>query len=313
MKIAYLGNFNYLFTTEHYNEKTLQSLGHEVIELQENTVDLETVVETANKADMFLWQRTPGFLRFDGWEMLKQIKVLKISYHLDLYMSIERENTVKNDPFFFTDYIFQADGDPESLRKFKELGINARWSEPAMYEFESYLAEPRPDMAADLVFVGGVKNYHQEWAYRQELINWLKANYSERLKFYGGEFGNYTMKHPLNELMASAKINIGDSICMNFTHEKYWSNRVPETLGRGGFLIFPRIKGIEKSYKDKKHLVYYDFGNFEQLKELIEYYLCHEKERQEIVYNAVRHVRANHTLTNRWQEIFATLAVEGKI
>jgi hypothetical protein len=293
-------------------------MGHEVIPIQENTAEFEQTVNIANSCDMFIWQRTPGFLHFDGFEMIRAIKVLKLGYHLDLYMSIERESTVKDDPFFFMDYIFQADGDPESLRKFNEithdeLKVNARWSQPAMYEFESYIAEPEEAMRAQMIFVGGVRNYHPEWAYRRQLIDWLLANYNGRLKFYGAEFGNYTMKHPLNQLMASAKINIGDSICMGYNHENYWSNRVPETLGRGGFMIFPRIKGMEENYKDGEHIVYYDFGDFEQLRELIEYYLTHEKERQQIVYNAVRHVQKNHTFTHRWNEIFETLKSEGKL
>src|SRR2546425_6987535 len=126
---------------------------------------------------------------------------------------------------------------------------------------------------------------------------------------YGNRFGKYG--HPqqtirnqeLNDLYASAKIAVGDSVCVDFKHEMYWSDRVYETLGRGGFIIHPYIKGLEQEFTDKENIVFYEYGNFAQLKELIDYYLEHEFERWNIQYAGHEYVKANCTYHNRLQQM----------
>jgi spore maturation protein CgeB len=52
-----------------------------------------------------------------------------------------------------------------------------------------------------------------------------------------------------------------------------------EALGRGGFLIFPHIEGIRSHYTENE-LVTYEYGNFTELKQKIDYYIEHDEERE---------------------------------
>lgn len=309
-RVAYLGNFKHSFCTESHISKTLELLGHTVERLQEDEVRMLQVADIANQSDLFLWTRTPDLVRFDGVELLKNIHKPKVSYHLDLYCGI-RENQLDVDPFFKTDAVFQADGEPESCKIFAEKKINAYWFPPAVFEPECYIAPAKDEFKSDIAFVGGTTSYHKEWPYRLELIEWLQKNYTKNFKIYPNEESGAVMDDRLNQLMSSAKILIADTLCMNFTHKNYWSNRIPEETGRGGFVIAPKINGLEKFYKDKKHLVNYEYGNFVQLKDLIDYYLTHDKERYKIKLAGHLHTKKHHTFTQRIEQMFSILKKEG--
>lgn len=73
----------------------------------------------------------------------------------------------------------------------------------------------------------------------------------------------------LNKLLGQSKITLGDS----YPASNYWSNRIYEMTGRGGFLIHPITEGLPDY-----------IPQFERGKEIemIRYYLKHEKEREEL-------------------------------
>jgi hypothetical protein len=159
-----------------------------------------------------------------------------------------------------------------------------------------------------VIFVGS-KKYHQEWSYRPKLINWLEDNYKNNFKQYGSGGLPSIRGLTLNKLYWSTKVVVGDTLCINFDYPDYWSDRVYETLGRGGFMIHPYVKGMEREFEDKKHLVFYEYGNFEQLKELIDYYIEHDEEREEIRKAGHELVKSNYTYKNRWQQILKELSL----
>jgi spore maturation protein CgeB len=53
----------------------------------------------------------------------------------------------------------------------------------------------------------------------------------------------------------------------------------------------------------KKYFQTYDFNNFKQLKDLIDYYLTNPEEAEKIRKAGFDHVRKNHTYKNRWKHI----------
>jgi spore maturation protein CgeB len=110
-------------------------------------------------------------------------------------------------------------------------------------------------------------------------------------------------------LYASTKVVVGDTLCPNFKYPDYWSDRIYETLGRGGFLIHPYIKGLEKEFEDKKHVVFYEYNNWNQLQDLINYYLENDKEREKIRKAGHELVKKSYTYKNRWQSILKELNV----
>ena len=130
-----------------------------------------------------------------------------------------------------------------------------------------------------MIFVGTSADYHTaDWPYRSQLITFLKGRYADRFAAWGHP--NPTIRNQdLNDLYASAKVSVGDSLCKNFKHENYWSDRIYETTGRGHFIIHPYIKGLEDSFHIQgktdrpAELVTYDFGDFEQLGRLIDRYV----------------------------------------
>lgn len=314
MNITYVGNFRPSHSTENHIRRTLEDMGHTVTALQEDEMTTQHIWRVARWADLFLYTRT-WRLMGNGLELLWGLEkqgVPTASYHLDLYMGISRERQLGGDPFWSTKYVFTPDGDPTSQQKFKELGINHIYMKPAVVKDECYLGERRRDMKHDVVFVGSY-TYHEEWQYRPQLIDFLRATYCSGFRRYGNPAGDQpdaltVREQSLNDLYASAKIVVGDSLCVGFKHEHYWSDRVYETLGRGGFLIHPYIKGMEEEFEDKKHLVFYEYGNFDQLKDLIDFYLHHPLERQEIQKAGHELVKAQATYHNRMDKMLQVLA-----
>lgn len=73
----------------------------------------------------------------------------------------------------------------------------------------------------------------------------------------------------LNELLADTKIVLGDS----YPADNYWSNRVYEITGRGGFLIHPKVEGLPE------YIPQFERG---EEQDMIEYYLHHENEREKL-------------------------------
>jgi spore maturation protein CgeB len=102
---------------------------------------------------------------------------------------------------------------------------------------------------------------------------------------------------------------VGDSLCPTFEKPFYWSDRATETMGRGGFLIHPYVKGMDLFFQNEEHLVYYNYGDFEDLFAKIDYYLENGLERKIIATKGMLHVRDNHTYKNRFTQILTTLAL----
>lgn len=332
MRIAYVGNFTQKHCTEVHLASTLESLGHQVHWLQENALTpealLEWLVEAINGEglDLFLFTRTWGeTVKQTHLTLLKNEGITTASYHLDLYIGLSRkwlhggkslEEVLKTDPFWRTDFVFTPDGDPKSAEVFKANGVNHHYIKPGVFKDECELFKPSELVAFtpegpitkhkyDILFVGGgdypnsPNGYgHPEWPYRDKLIQWLRGGYGDQFKKVGHP-QETVRNNELNQLYADSKIVVGDSVCLNFDHTYYWSDRVYETLGRGGFLIHPYIKGMEEEFKDKEHLVYYEYGNFVQLEHLIAYYLEHDDEREAIRRTGHEFVKNNCTYTER--------------
>lgn len=308
MRITMLGDFRFDWCTSNLMARTMGRMGHEIIRIQENEAYLLDVVENANKSDLFFWSMSYGLLNLDGDKMLSMIKVPTFTYHLDVFIGMERETMVQKHPFFKLDYIFQTDGDPETMKKYKEYGVNAYYLPAACSKEECYLTPPKIDFQHDIIFVGSYQ-YHREHPYRTILIDWLRSVYKERFCLYPGDKNFFTKGHELNQLYSTAKIVVGDSFGATPPRSYYWSNRVPETTGRGGFLIHRKVKGLEDFYKDKKDLVLYDNGDFNQLRDLIDYYLYHNEEREAIKRHGMQTTKDNHTFDNRVEEMFKIMKV----
>lgn len=309
MRIFYLGNFLPDYSTETHISRTLQKMGHEVTQIQENFTNPDHLLErlSTEDFDLFLFTRTWGQTVMMGHvDKLRSRGIPSVSVHLDLYVGLQRDGNINSDPFWRTEYVFTADGDPESQKFFESKGINHYWLKPGVYKEECYI--PERLKTKDVIFVGSY-GYHPEYPYRQKLIDWLKNTYRERFEHWGPDGLGHVRGNDLNILYASTKVVVGDSLLLP-GHENYWSDRIPETLGRGGFLIHPAVNGLD--LKDRHHLRLYEHGNLKQLKVLIDHYLKDNDEREKIRLAGHTYVKENATYTNRMQELLAVVANTSK-
>jgi len=88
------------------------------------------------------------------------------------------------------------------------------------------------------------------------------------------------------------------------------NGKYSEALACGTFLLTTRPEDLERGgYKDGDHLVIYK-NDFSDLEDKIRYFLKHDKEREEIAANGMKHVRENHSHKTRVKE-FIKIVEEG--
>lgn len=305
MRIVMYGNFSVDFTSETHYAKTLEAMGHEVIRLQENTVRTEEVLRRCKFAHMFVWIHSHGFANKGYYRMaqilneLRRIGVPSVGYHLDLYMGLERWKEYENHEYFKVEYFFTVDKLMADWLN-ENTNTKAHYIMPGVFAPECYIAEPN-QTKHDVVFTGS-KGYHPEWPYRPELVNFLESNYKS-FGHYGGDGIKVVRGDELNAVYASSKVTVGDTLNLNFNYPFYSSDRFFEAIGRGAFLIYPKIEGFAEDYIDGEHVVYYKHGDLQDLKKKIDYYLKHDKEREKIRLAGHELTKTKHTYTQRWQEM----------
>jgi len=163
---------------------------------------------------------------------------------------------------------------------------------------------------SDVSFIGniGIEMFHPG---RMELLEYIIDNGID-LKIFGDFFEEAKVSEKLkkhhthfsvkNEFFATtcgaSKIVIG--IDAHPEIELANSVKLYRVLCAGGFYLTNRTVGLEKIFKDKVHLVYYD--NKTDLIEKILYYLTHEKERKKIAEAGQKEV-LKHTYERRLKEL----------
>lgn len=310
--VVFLGNFRVDYTSETHHALSLEALGHKVIRLQETEAKSEDIYDKASKADLFVWVhthgwRTPG--RTNMSQVLKQLKADKVptmTYHLDLWFGLQRQKDLESVPVYKDiEYFFTVDKRMADWFN-KETDVKGHYIPAGVYDAECQYRQSVPQK--NVIFVGSRK-YHPEWKYREQLISWLERTYRNWFEHYGNGGIKSIRGKELNRLYWNTKVVVGDSLCINFDYPYYWSDRVYETIGRGGFIIHPYIKGMEDEFEDKKHLVFYEYGNFDQLKQLIDYYLENDEEREKIRIAGHELVKNNYTYKHRWEQILKELGI----
>jgi len=312
VKIAFLGNFQVPFTSESHYAKTFENLGHEVIRLQEPMVTTDEILQTAQNADMFFWVHTHGW-ELQGYrtmrEVLRELREMNIpsvAYHLDLYMGLRRWNEYEDSDYFKVEHFFTVDSLMADWLN-KNTDTKGHYLPAGVFEPECYVGDFDEQFNFDVVFVGS-KQYHPEWQYRPQLVQWLEDTYGSNFGHFGNDGIKIVRGDELNRLYASAKVVVGDTLCVGFDYPDYWSDRIYETTGRGGFVIHPEIKGLEKEFVIGEEIVTYKYNDFDDLKKKIDFYLSHANRRTEIQQAGHDRTRTEHTYNNRLQTIIDTVA-----
>jgi hypothetical protein len=298
--IAFIGNFEAEHSTENQILWALeQRLGYEVDKLQENRISAEDIEDAALGARALLWVRTPGWLQitnermFEVLEYLKRRKVVTASIHLDKFWDIpEREALIGKIPFWKTDYVFTADGSRQD--DFKARGVNHIWMRPAVSEVYCHPGTPREEYRCDVGFVGAKGGYHSEYPFRQKMVEFLEETYGSRFKHIQGVRG-----HLLNDVYASMKVVVGD--CFGAGIPYYWSDRLPETCGRHGFLLHPEVEGLDIPTAE------YRSQDISHLQIMVDYWLREDSGRLDVLVDCAERVKLSHTWTIRMAEIMEQL------
>lgn len=307
MRVAFLGNFSQ-HSSETHHALSLESLGHTVTRIQEGKATGEQFLDEALASDLAVvvhthsWS-TPGLPLDKVLLCLKGAGIPTVTYHLDLWLGLERQRDLDNDPFYRTiNHFFTADKLMADWFN-SNTKVRGHYLPAGVYDRECYISDQPSPHSNDVVFVGS-RRYHPEWPWRPRLIDWLRNTYGPRFTHVGGDGVTGTVRgDDLNRLYANSKVAVGDSLCKGFNYPNYWSDRATECMGRGGFLIHPFIEGMSDYYQDGEHLRYFEFGDFDSLKGLIDFYLESPADRDRIRTRGHEHVKANHTYLNRWQEI----------
>lgn len=302
--IALLGNHSVSYCTERDLAWTLEGMGHQVLAFQENADTTERILESCleHRIKLFIYVHTHGWHTPGTMGMpqllarLKDAGIITVSFHLDKYKGLNigdgRESRVGAHPFWSSDFVFTADGGSQDW--FHSLGVNHHWLPPGVVKKWCVRGTYRADLAVDVAFVGA-RAYHPEYPFRGQLIEFLENTYGDRFRVFTGY-----REQDLNDVYASAKVVVGDS-CFGGS-PFYWSDRVPETLGRGGFLIHPASTGLAIP-----GLVTYEPGNLSDLQDKIDYYLAHD--RSGLSDAAMSWVRENETYTNRMQQLLRAVGL----
>lgn len=300
MKICYLGNQQVPWCTEVHVTKSLEALGHEVTFLQEGETENWQILEATRNADMFMLTHTWGWKTVD-LETLRAMKCPSVYFHLDLVRGIkDREERIDTSPWYQCTHCFMPDGDPTTIKFFRDKGINYHYSPPAVFHKAVYLAEPDSAVKQDVIFLGS-RNYHPEWQYRTQLIERLEQQYGSRFTLY--EHSSRMREERLNQLCASAKVSVGDTFCPGFNRSWYTSDRLFELSGRGICQVYPRIRGIETYLEDGKEILYYEYNNWVDLWNKIDWLLDHEDERIAMRDAAMRRCAKDHTYKIRLENV----------
>jgi len=310
--IVFLGNFRVDYTSESHHAKSLEALGHKVVRMQESDARSEDILAACVNSDLFIWIHTHGWQtsgKITMEKLLERLKTLSIpsmTYHLDLWFGLQRQKDLESFPVYkLIDHFFTVDS--QMAQWFNEkTNVKGHYLPAGVFGEECIY---RPSITNRKVLFVGSKKYHPEWQYRTKLVEWLEDTYKNRFEHYGSGGIKSVRGISLNKIYWTTKVVVGDTLCLNFNYPDYWSDRVYETLGRGGFLIHPYVQGMEKEFEDRKHLVFYEYGNFEQLKELIDYYVEHEEEREQIRIAGHELVKNNYTYKHRWKHILEELGL----
>lgn len=323
MKILYVGNFIPTHSTENDIRWTLEDMGHPVTAMQENACSWNSIVSRGKQHDLVLFTHTPGYEpqtrsisgQLSGILELEKSGVPTASFHLDLFVGLPRQSMIRDHWSFHTQYFFGVDGDPKSAEVYENNGVNHIWIKPGIAKKNCFWGKYDDGRCADITFVGSAP-YHKEWPHRLILLSFL-SDYAKEKGFLFRKWGNpeRTVRGPeLNDIYMSSEVVVGDTLCLA-GHKNYWSDRLYETLGRGGFLIMPFVDGMEAEFEDDHHLRYYQFGDFKSLASILDQYLLDSslmKTRNEMALNGFNKVKDHCTYHNRMEFLLDTIARKGQ-
>lgn len=273
-----------------------ESLGWQVEHLPARGIATDDVVRASKDADCLLWARTHHH-QPDGpvGDMLRRVEdggTATVGLHLDLYWGLpHREPQIGNHPWWSCQYIFTADG---GVRDWRGRGVNHYWCPPPMGSRFLGRAQPAARFMHHAAFVGGIVP-HIHGPHRANLLAWAWGQWGLGFARYGGLRKVWGAE--LSALYASARVVVGDSA----RAPRYWSDRVPLSLGRGALLAHPVVDGMDELGLTDDVMVRYRWGHYGDIADRLSGMT--EADCNTVRDNAVALVWERHLWTHRLLDI----------
>jgi hypothetical protein len=87
--------------------------------------------------------------------------------------------------------------------------------------------------------------------------------------------------------------------------DRYWSNRVYNVLGFGGFLLHPFAKGLHEQYAGP--LGFASYQDRPMMHQLVDFFLVRPEARQRVAANGLERTRREHTYVHRVETLVRTV------
>lgn len=310
--VLQLGNFASPGSTENDLLDALKRLGIDVVTVQEKEWVRRQIVLPDIQPDLILWTRTrwddqdtPG----DVADQLDRFTCPIVSVHLDRWSGLRRMANIYNDPYWRKMTRFYT-ADPQ-IEHWQRLGVDAVLTPPAVSE--RWLTDPDPVSRygeVDIAFVGNWQKpkwngkdwegYHVEHQHRWGMLDNLTQRYGQRFNVFPAPGQSRIIGQELAELYVSIPIIIGDSCLVGL--DAYHSDRVPEVIGRGGFLMHPWTDW-NGWYEPGHHLICWRLYDWDDMTTRIDHWLDNPEGRQVIAAQGALHVREHHTYRQRVKRI----------
>ena len=272
VKIIYIDKFDHFFFSGNYITAAFNALGVNVIKVSlETSLNRIKQIITTNRPDFVLCGKGADYFGvLLPW--LNQQNILVAHWSFDRLFYLDREKTIiSKRKIYLSDLVFTTDGGCDERWK-KEFGVNHITLRQGLHVPDHQWVDPIPK-DFDIIFIGSVYN-----EYRNQLVKFLSTTYGNRFKVFGASERSQDQIRglDLNVLLRSVKIVVGDSLPGDY----YWSNRLYEQRGRGGFLLHPETVGMDQEFEIGKELVLFPRHDMNKLQKIIDYYIEHDTERE---------------------------------
>lgn len=242
-----------------------ERIGWDVLHLP--PADPGAVVRALPGADMLLWARTPGHGMPDAERVLRAAEAagaVTVGVHLDLYWTRPaREQEIGRTAWWRCDWVFTADGGHDA--EFAARGVNHRWlPPPASRRWLGPGVIDKTRWPEPIMFVGTCPpGAHRD--HRRRLLAWAQRRYGRRFAHYGTP-DRRVWGEDLSSLYATARVVLGESV----PTPRYWSDRVPLTVARGGVFAHQATDGLAEQGFTDRILVTYEPDRFDELGDQID-------------------------------------------
>lgn len=287
MRILYLGKHDSGFADdEGAITFALEALGHRAERLREKRA---SVAFKMRDVDFCLYHHCHDY------GALSDIRCPKVMWGFDLISYpdalLEKRNRERlawmRQVAKVADLIFLTDGDFVA----QDASGKLHWLPQGADERVVGVGSPDPVDVVPLLFTGIGRGGGRE---RVEFVLEMEKHYASHFRHVQrGVYGR-----DLADLIASTQIVVAPSGPVT---GHYWSNRVWNVLGFGGFLLHPYSEGLARLYADGREIVYYH--DMRHLHELIAHYLVRPDDRWRIAAAGLKRTQEQHLYRHRCQRL----------